>query len=206
MTTIPSGPGLPSDDEFESLYAGTPPWDIGRPQRAFLDLADSGRLRGKVLDVGCGTGEQALLAASGALETTGIDLAPSAIKKAKHKAEERNLTVRFVVGNAMRLSDELGDTYDTLLDCGLFHVFSDEDRAVFVEGLTEATNPGGVYHLLCFSELQPGDWGPRRVTRDEIRRSFATGWEVDSIEPSVLEMTISPQGAKAWLASMTRKA
>ena len=41
--------------------------------------------------------------------------------------------------------------------------------------------------MLCFSELQPGDWGPRRVTEEEIRASFADrGWRVDSIEPAPL--------------------
>jgi 2-polyprenyl-3-methyl-5-hydroxy-6-metoxy-1,4-benzoquinol methylase len=64
---------------FDALYAGTPPWDIGRPQPAFLELAEAETLRGRVLDVGCGTGEHALMAAGLGLDATGIDSAPTAI-------------------------------------------------------------------------------------------------------------------------------
>jgi SAM-dependent methyltransferase len=73
-------PGVPlRSNEFDAMYAGTPPWDIGRPQPAFLELAERGELRGRVLDVGCGTGEHALMAASFGLEATGIDTSPTAI-------------------------------------------------------------------------------------------------------------------------------
>ena len=60
-------------EDFDALYErGCPPWDIGRPQRAFLRLAEDGAFRGRMLDVGCGTGEHALLAASMGLEATGV--------------------------------------------------------------------------------------------------------------------------------------
>jgi hypothetical protein len=64
--------------------------------------------------------------------------------------------------------------------------------------------PGGRYFMLCFSDKQRGDWGPRRVYQDELRQSFADGWRVDSIDEAVLEITINPDGAQAWLASFTR--
>ena len=72
--------------EFDAFYAGTAPWDIGRPQAAFLRLAESGLIAGRVLDVGCGTGEHALMCASLGLVTTGIDAAPTAIGLAERKA------------------------------------------------------------------------------------------------------------------------
>src|SRR3982751_5325793 len=87
----------PQREDFDAFYAGTPPWDIGRPQPAFLELAEAGRIRGRVLDAGCGTGEHALMAAGMGLEATGIDAAPAAIAVAERKAGERGLTVRFVV-------------------------------------------------------------------------------------------------------------
>jgi SAM-dependent methyltransferase len=188
---------------FEGAYAGTPPWDIGRPQGAFVRLAEAGAVRGRVLDVGCGTGEHALMAAGLGLEATGVDLAPTAIEIARGKARDRGLDARFLIADALDLA-ALGEPFDTVLDCGLFHVFDDHDRRLFVDSLGVAVEPGGRYFMLCFSDRQPGDWGPRRVRQDEIRSSFADGWRIDSIEPAVLEITIDPAGAAAWLAALTR--
>jgi len=191
-------------EDFDTSYrTGTPPWDIGRPQAAFVRLLEAGEVRGDVLDVGCGTGEHALMAAAAGFAATGIDAAPTAIDLARGKAAERSLEVRFEVADALELP-ALGTQFDTVLDCGLFHVFDDDDRARFVVSLGGVVVPGGRYFMLCFSDKQPGDWGPRRVRQDELRRSFADGWRVDSIEETVLEITINPEGAKAWLASFTR--
>ena len=68
--------------------------------------------------------------------------------------------------------------FDTVLDCGFFHVFDDEDRVKIVESLSALTVRGGEYHMLCFSDRQPGDWGPRRVTETELRRAspMVGGW------------------------------
>jgi SAM-dependent methyltransferase len=187
-------------EDFDALYEGRPPWDIGRPQPAFLALAKAGAIRGRVLDVGCGTGEQALLAAGLGLEATGVDVAAAAIDAARVKAAERGLAVRFLRWNAMDLAD-LGERFDSVLDSGLFHVPDDADRPAYVAGLAAATEVGGRCHLLCFSNRQPGMLGPRRVSQDELRASFAGGWRVEGIEPSTIE-TLGDYGpVQAWLAS-----
>lgn len=194
----------PSHD-FDAVYASeTPPgWDIGRPQPAFDRLAKSGDLVGRVLDPGCGTGEHALLAASLGHEVVGVDISAKAIELAMAKATERGVEARFLVGDAVRLAD-LGERFDTVLDCGLFHVLADDDRQGYVDSLAAVVPPGGRYHLLCFSDHQPGDWGPRRVTQDEVRAAFDEGWEVESIEPTVIDLTWDPAGALAWQVAATR--
>jgi SAM-dependent methyltransferase len=190
-------------EDFDASYAGTPPWDIGRPQPAFLRLAEAGGLKGRVLDAGCGTGEHALLAAGLGLDATGVDVAPTAIRLAEAKARERGLRARFLVWDTLELP-ALGQQFDTVLDCGLFHVFDDADRARYVEGLKAAVARGGRYHLLCFSDREPGDWGPRRIRREEITASFEDGWGVESIVEATVDLTISPDGARSWLATIAR--
>jgi SAM-dependent methyltransferase len=189
--------------EFDASYEGTPPWDIGHPQPAFSALARSGVVTGRVLDIGCGTGEHALMAAALGLPATGIDSSPRAIQLAERKAKERNLAPRFVVGDALELESR-DERYDTVLDCGLFHVLDDDDRVSLVRNLEASVVPGGRYFMLCFSDRQPGDWGPRRISQPEIESSFAGGWHIDSIEASTIEITIDPNGARAWLAAITR--
>jgi SAM-dependent methyltransferase len=197
------GPMRRRHEDFDASYAGTPPWDIGRPQPAFLELAEEGALRGRVLDVGCGTGEHALMSARLGHEATGIDTAPTAIAIAQGKARDRDLTARFLVWDALQLSD-LNEQFDDVLDCGLFHVFDDDERVQYVESLRAVLPPGGRMYLLCFSDRQPGDWGPRRVSQDEINASFRDGWQVDSIDASKIVINIDPDGALAWRASISR--
>lgn len=192
--------------DFDAIYADStpPPWDIGHPQPAFARLAAAGGLHGRVLDVGCGTGEHALLAASLGLEAVGVDAARSAIVLAKSKARERGLTARFVVGDALEL-EALGERFDTVLDCGLFHCLDDLERARFCASLAAVVPSRGRYHLLCFSEREPGAWGPRRVTEHELRDCFGTDWALDAVERAVIEVTTQPEGVQAWQVGATRR-
>jgi cyclopropane fatty-acyl-phospholipid synthase-like methyltransferase len=194
---------------FENLYAGQPRWEIGRPQRALLDVAD--RITGSVLDAGCGTGENALFFANRGQKVTGIDFLAEPISLAKRKAAERGLTATFLVMDALALK-ELPEVFDNAIDSGLFHVFGDEDRRRYVEGLASVLKPGGRLFLLCFSDAEPGDQGPRRVTRKEIEDAFAEGWVVESVEPSRYEVRPDPNdrsfrdgGPKAWFVVARRR-
>ena len=183
-----------------------PPWDIDRPQAAFVRLADAGEIQPPVLDCGCGTGEQALMLAQRGFEVLGMDLAPSAIAAARRKASERGISLEFVVGNALALVD-LGRQFATVIDSGVFHVFNDADRAQYVAGLTAVVQAGGVLHLLCFSERTPGTNGPRRVTQAEIHAAFADGWEVERVEATRFETIgrIADDSPHAWLARIVRR-
>ena len=195
--------------EWDASYtADAPaPWDIGRPQPAFVRLADEGRLTGRLLDAGCGTGENALLAASRGADVTGIDVAPAAIARARAKASERGLTARFDVADALGLGRlSLSLSLDTVIDSGVFHVFGDDDRARYVASLAAVLRPAGACYLMCFSDRQPGTWGPRRIRADELRAAFSGGWAVESITADTFQ--INPMDGttqvQAWLAAIRR--
>jgi cyclopropane fatty-acyl-phospholipid synthase-like methyltransferase len=194
---------------FENLYAGPAPWDIGKPQQQFVAIAD--RVSGPVLDAGCGTGEHALFFADRGHRVVGIDFVEEAIRRARRKAAERGLSVEFLVKDALTLRS-WGERFATAIDCGLFHVFSDEDRRRYVEGLAHVLQPGGRLFLMTFSNEEPGTEGPRRVSREELYDAFADGWEVESVQPCQIEITpeftevkFSEGGPKAWFAIIRRK-
>jgi cyclopropane fatty-acyl-phospholipid synthase-like methyltransferase len=194
---------------FENLYSGKAPWDIGKPQSPFVAVAD--RISGPVLDAGCGTGETALFLAARGHRVTGIDFLEEAIRRARVKAAERGLSVEFLVKDATKLGD-WGQRFASVIDCGLFHVFSDDDRRRYVEGLTRVVEPGGQLFLLCFSDEELGTDGPRRVSRQELHDAFADGWEIESVQavqieihPEFTEMKFSEGGPKAWFAVVQRK-
>jgi cyclopropane fatty-acyl-phospholipid synthase-like methyltransferase len=141
------------------------------------------QITGSVLDAGCGTGDNALFFAAWGQKVTGIDFLAEPIKRAKQKAAERSLAANFPVMDALALK-QLPEVFDSVVDSGLFHVFSDEDRRRYVEGLASVLKPGRRLFLLCFSDEEPGEQGPRRVSRREIEDAFAEGWKIESIEPS----------------------
>jgi cyclopropane fatty-acyl-phospholipid synthase-like methyltransferase len=188
---------------WNSAYEGSPPWDIGRPQPDFVMLADAGKFHGRVLDVGCGTGEHVMLAASHGAEAMGVDVADLAIERARKKAQQRGISATFEVADALHL-DQLRRQFDVITDSGVFHVFDDEERPVYVNSLRSALRPAGMYYMMCFSDLEPGDWGPRRVTQAELRAAFVDGWSIKSIEPTRFAVTIDDNGAQAWLATIER--
>jgi 2-polyprenyl-3-methyl-5-hydroxy-6-metoxy-1,4-benzoquinol methylase len=194
---------------FEDFYAGPAPWDIGRPQGQFVAIAD--RVRSPVLDAGCGTGEHALFLASRGHRVVGIDFVEEAIRRARAKAAERGLAVQFLVKDATALAD-WGERFSSVIDWGLFHVFSDDDRLRYARGLARVLEPGGRLFLSCMSDEEPGNEGPRRVSRQELYDTFADGWEVESVEPARCEIhpgftliKFSEGGSKRWFAVVRRK-
>ncbi len=189
---------------FSSVYEGTPPWDIGRAQREFVQLEERGEIIGAVLDIGCGTGENALYLAARGHEVWGVDFTPRAIEKAREKAAQRHLDVTFLVKDALQLNT-LERQFDTAIDSGLFHTLSDEERPLFASSLASVLRHGGSYFMLCFSELEPGSYGPRRVTQAEIRETFTHGWRVKYIRPAHMESRRQLEGIHAWLSSIERE-
>jgi SAM-dependent methyltransferase len=224
-----------TNPSWDDSYAGSapPPWDIGQPQPAFVRLAEQGMLTGQLLDAGCGTGEHTLLAASYGADALGVDVSPLAIERARGKAAARGIPAaaggqigpaaaggqigpaaaggqigraRFEVADALSLG-ELGQSFDTILDSGLFHVFDDGNRARYVTSLASVLRPGGRLYLMCFSDRQPGTFGPRRVSQQELRSAFSDGWTIVAIQADAFQVNRGFFGgttAQAWLATVSR--
>jgi ubiquinone/menaquinone biosynthesis C-methylase UbiE len=200
--------GNPQHHRFQVAYEGNPAWDLGRPQKPYIEIAD--QITGSVLDVGCGTGDNALFFAQRGQPVLGIDFVPFAIREARRKAEELGVNAEFLQMDALQLAS-LQREFNSVIDCGLFHVLSDADRHPYIQGLSRVTKNGGKVFLMCFSEKEPGNTGPRRIKRDEIRDAFADGWAVESLVPSQFEPNpastekFADGGPQAWFAVIRRE-
>jgi len=190
--------------DFDSSYLGVPPWDIGGPQPEIARLAARGEIQGDVLDVGCGTGENSIYLSRLGRKVVGIDSSPTAIKRAKAKAERLGVDVTFLVEDALELQ-RLNRVFDSIIDSGLFHGLSDDERFSFTKSLLSVLARGGRYFMICFSDKEPKDWGgPRRITKAEIRETFQLVWKIDYINEGLFETNIHDDGGKAWISSITR--
>jgi cyclopropane fatty-acyl-phospholipid synthase-like methyltransferase len=194
--------GPPRD--FEATYrAGDVPWEIGRPQAEIVKLAEAGLVVGSVLDVGCGTGENALHLAARGHAVLGVDGSETAVAVARQKAAARGLAgAQFHLWDALQLR-RLRKTFDTVIDSGLFHVFADEQRRPYAESLAEVTASGSDLFILCWSDQEPPGPGPRRVAEWEIRDAFRSIFACMDVQPAVFEKA-DGVAAKAWLARLTK--
>lgn len=187
---------------FEEMYKGLPPWEIDGPQSEIVHLVEADEIKSPVLDVGCGTGENALYLTKLDFEVTGIDIVPAAVEKALTKAKERSLAATFLVWDALNLQG-LQRCFNTVVDSGFFHALPDKKRPVFVESLASVLNSEGKYLMMCFSEHEPGSWGPRRVTQAEIEETFQQGWVIDYIREARFDTNFGSRKCNAWLSSIT---
>ena len=194
--------GLPWD---ASYHHGPAPWDIGHPQPAIVRLASQGGFAGAVLDAGCGTGENTLHVASLGLSVLGVDVAETALAIARKKADDRRIHAEFATADAFHL-ERLGRTFESVLDCGLFHTCDADERTRYQASLASVTKPDGTLCVLCFSD-HGSHIGPHPVPQELLRATFISrhGWKVASIVPERIETRFhGHHGAPAWLATIKR--
>ena len=170
-----------------------------------MRLASEGAFTGTVLDAGCGSGENALHIASLGLSVLGVDVAETALARAREKARERGIEAEFATADALHL-DGLGRTFDTVLDCGLFHTFEPDEQRAYAASLASVTKRDGTLYVLCFSN-EGSNAGPHPVTRDDLHAAFNphSGWDVATIEADRVRTRYHDEnGAPAWLATIKR--
>ena len=196
---------------FRKIYQGGAPWVISRPQRAVVELFETGRISGRVLDCGCGTGDNAIYLAAQGLAVTAFDFLAEPLEIAQQRAEDAGVAVDFRQLDALELMNE-PVTYDSILDSGLYHVFPPPAREKYLAGLQAICRPGGSLFVLCFSDAEPGSHGPLRISRQELEADFSNGWHTQQISAARLEFApatdeaqaFSAGGANCWLAHFCR--
>lgn len=177
---------------FDNAYeSGRPPWVIGEPQPAIVELERNGWIRGSVLDIGCGTGEHTILLAELGYDVLGVDSSRLAVERARANAVSRGVAARFEVADALACSD--GPEFDTVVDSALFHIFGPDERAAYVRSLYAACRLGGVVHVLALSDEGPGV-GPQ-VSDDAIIEAFDDGWTLEDLSATTYRVILNAEHA-----------
>lgn len=147
------------------------------------ELERHGLRKGRALDVGCGTGRDAVHLAQRGWSVTGVDAVPRALEAARKRAAEAGVKVEWVQGDVTRL-EELGlePGYDLVLDRGCFHGLPDDARDACARGVNALTGPRATLLMLAFT---PGSRGPmpRGIGAEEIKQRFGPDWELVSSTP-----------------------
>jgi len=179
------------------------PWEIG-PRPELVELVESGRLTpGRAIDLGCGTGANAVFLAQHGFEVTGVDFAPAALRKAEAKAAAAGVRVRFVEDDLTGLRHRLGP-FDLLVDYGTLDDLPAAKRDRYVETVVPLAAPGARFLLWCF------EWPPRRLDRwlhflpmapGEVERRFGDAFEIEVLVRSPVRRRVIA-GHAAYL--MTR--
>lgn len=135
---------------YTVLYLRRPPWDTGITPPELMALI-AARPPGRALDLGCGTGTNAITLARSGWQATGVDFIPKAASAARRKAKTAGVSVDFYTADVTRLPAEiLREAYDLVLDIGCFHSLDAPGKERYLEQLPRLLNTGGTYLLYGF--------------------------------------------------------
>jgi AcrR family transcriptional regulator len=191
---------------WDEAYKGVPPWDLDHPQPAFQALIKANEIKpGLALDIGCGRSENAIMLALNGYDVTGIGLAEAAISSAKAKTIERHVKVNFVVGNVLQMDLLFMEAeFDIVIDPGLFHAMTYEDRPVFARQIHRVLKPGGKYFMLGFSDKELAEEGPLKLSKTEIEQNFTPFFNMIYIKDTTVDTRFDPSSRKAYLLSAVK--
>jgi SAM-dependent methyltransferase len=216
MTGPASSPQAPHFD-FDALYRGespaegvpaftSPPWDTKAPKETVLGWQTAGLIRGDVLDIGCGLGDNAIYLAQHGHSVTGLDISPTALITAERRASDAGVNVRFAVADATKL-DGYTDAFDTVIDSGMFHCLDDDGKRSYATALHRATRADARLLLGCFSDANAADaeWPRPMVSEQTLRDTLGgAGWDITSLQPLTVRRDDGPEMA-FWLVQAERR-
>jgi len=196
MTT----PDRPAWD-FDALYRGESPaegvppvpavpWDTKAPKESVVGWQEQGLVRGDVLDIGCGLGDNAIYLAGHGHRVTGLDIAPTALVTAERRAADAGVDVTFAVADAATLAGYTA-AFDTVVDSGMFHCLDDHAKAAYAAAAHRATRPGARLLMSCFSDANDDPQRQRRGVSEQALRDTLSGagWRITALTPRTVRRT-----------------
>ena len=198
-------PEYEGTNDWDNVYReGTPPWDSGKPHAELAKVLDEYRLRPQtVLEIGCGTGADAILLARRRFEVTAVDCSAIALERARLRAERYNDPIHFVLADIFDYVRK-APQFDFVYDAGVYHCLRQKELTRFLDVLWRVTKPGSYYLCLAGAPDPTAVEGPPQVTEDEIHNELGRLFESIHLRPIRLESSKSEAGFAGWSCFMRR--
>jgi SAM-dependent methyltransferase len=195
------------EDRYRERYkSGDTPWDVGQPDFNLIEtVSQRPILSCKVLDIGCGTGDNSIWLAQNGFQVIGTDTSEIAIEKAKEKASKANVGCYFMLADFLNNKIE-GAPFGFVFDRGCFHSFSTEnDRKRFAQNVAAHLEEAGQWLTIVGNadEHRQGP-GPPQRTAGDIVSAVEADFEILSLTSSHFASN-RPNPPRAWRCLMRKR-
>lgn len=200
-----SRPMRPGPPDWDAMYReGTPPWETGLPSGELVRTIREKLLpRGTALELGCGTGANAVYMASRGFEVTAVESSPTALDRARTRAALAGVSVRFVLDDVFKFARTCGP-FHLVYDAGFYHFIRRNDLDRFLDLLWRVTCPGSYYFTLAGATGEEAEDGPPQVSEQEIRMELGRLFEFLHLRPFRFESPRRPEGYLGWSCLLRR--
>ena len=202
---LPPAPSLAEDSDWDSHYRfGTPPWETGQPAAELVRVVTERVLRPmRVLELGCGTGADAVFLAKRGFEVTAVDSSPTAIERARTRAEQSGALLRIVLEDVFEFGEQCG-AFDLVYDAGFYHFVRRTRLSRFLDLLWRVTCPGSLYFVLAGSTGEEAEGGPPQVSEEELRFELGRLFDFVHLRPCRFASPRRKEGYLGWSCLMRR--
>ncbi|HEY7154901.1 MAG TPA: class I SAM-dependent methyltransferase [Gemmataceae bacterium] len=171
---------MPDSSRWNERYeTGDTPWETGQSSSELQRVVDEATIRPcRALEMGCGTGASAVWLAQQGFDVTALDLSPLAIERARQRAGEAGVSVRFLVADVLNPPPELAGPFDFFFDRGCYHVVRRENVTAYLETLRRLTCSGTLGLVLAGNAREPHEPGPPVVTEEQVRNELGSLFEI----------------------------
>lgn len=189
----------------ERYEKGETPWDTGKPSEELRRVVAEDKIQpGKAIDLGCGTGNNAIFLAQQGFTVTGIDISPLAIERAKERAKKAGVQVKFLSGDLTNPPD-LGGPFDFFFDRGCYHAVRRTDGAGYLRLLERITRPGTRGLVLTGNSREPMDPGPPHMSEAEIRKEIGSIFEIVRLREMRFDVVGMEKAPLGWSCLVRRR-
>jgi SAM-dependent methyltransferase len=191
--------------DWDALYReGTPPWESGVPSAELVRTIEADLIpRGTALELGCGTGADAVYLATQGFDVTAVENSPTALERARGRAQEEDVLLRFVLDDVFEFGRTCGP-FDLVYDAGFYHFARHRDLQHLLDVLWRVTRPGSFYFALAGNAGESTEDGPPRVSEEEIRMELGRLFDFVHLQPFRFESPRRTEGYLGWSILMQR--